>query len=538
MASATLTATSSSAPCVIAMSQRRSGRDGDDPPPASSDRSPAAIGSHGLLSRSISTSSIWLIPAMKTFTQGPPASVHSRSATPEARSSDAAMTYEPDDRQRRPDQRVGPAEAPQDAAAPTPPLAGTPVSPRPGGDSSRERYRASGDMPPMLAAYRANRRRPALRRSARLPRRRHGGPLLAHHQPRQARSRSSSSPSAASRRAAVAMASLAAHPAGKSGRRRGHRLARAWAARGGRALRAAAARRRDLRRDEARYERRPADRSPTTPAWRSPSPSRAPWPRRAFGALGPAHVVPGLSQYWHLGCCAHGRRRRAHGRRQTIDLDGAVAYAEKNWGAGGMPPAWWWGQAHGFDRPDVCVAFAGGSRRARAAGHTATALVVAVGGEVRTVVRPLQRRCASPSTAAPGAWPAAASRSRATPTAPPHTCCRCPSRTSAGAWTTGRPSTSPGPAPERAPPQAHALRGTSDLAGLERGRGASAHSRASGISCTAQPFPSGSLKNTNRPHGSPGPRRPRCRRPAGGHGRRRRRRRRAAGPAPSPARSP
>ena len=85
-----------------------------------------------------------------------------------------------------------------------------------------------------------------------------------------------------------------------------------------------------------------------------------PWPRRAFGALGPAHVVPGLSQYWHpwlLRARVSGSARLGD---ETIDLDGAVAYAEKNWGAGGMPPAWWWGQAHGFDRPDVCVAFAGG----------------------------------------------------------------------------------------------------------------------------------------------------------------------------------
>ncbi len=74
----------------------------------------------------------------------------------------------------------------------------------------------------------------------------------------------------------------------------------------------------------------------------------------------------------------------------TIDLDGAVAYAEKNWGAGGMPPAWWWGQAHGFDRPDVCVAFAGGRAGVGRLRATATALVVAVGDEVRSVVRPLR----------------------------------------------------------------------------------------------------------------------------------------------------
>src|SRR5690242_9963387 len=115
-----------------------------------------------------------------------------------------------------------------------------------------------------------------------------------------------------------------------------------------------------------------------------------PWPRRAFGALGPAQVVPGLSQYWHpwlLGARVSGSARVGDA---TIDLDGADAYAEKNWGAGGMPPAWWWGQAHGFERRDVCVAFAGGRAGVGRLRATATALVVALGHEVRTVVRPLR----------------------------------------------------------------------------------------------------------------------------------------------------
>jgi hypothetical protein len=113
-----------------------------------------------------------------------------------------------------------------------------------------------------------------------------------------------------------------------------------------------------------------------------------PWPRRAFGALGPAHAIPGLSQYWHPWLL----RARVSGSARIggdeIDLDGAVAYAEKNWGAGGMPPSWWWGQAHGFERPDACVAFAGGRAGIGPARVVATALVVALGSEVRTVVRP------------------------------------------------------------------------------------------------------------------------------------------------------
>jgi len=176
-----------------------------------------------------------------------------------------------------------------------------------------------------------------------------------------------------------AMASLAAHPGGAV---RSVTLHDAWAAPRGLALRcgdAFAADERSLRLDlgpEARLEVGFAD--------------PLPWPRRAFGALGPAHVVPGLSQYWHpwlLRARVSGSARVGDG---TIDLDGAVAYAEKNWGAGGMPPAWWWGQAHGFDHPDVCVAFAGGRAGLGRLRATATALVVAVGDDVRSVVRPLR----------------------------------------------------------------------------------------------------------------------------------------------------
>ena len=92
MASATLTATSSVAPCVAAMTIGAMAATATIRRAASSDRSPAAIGSHGLLRRSISTSSIWLIPVMKTFTHRPASSVHSRSTAPDARSSDAAIT--------------------------------------------------------------------------------------------------------------------------------------------------------------------------------------------------------------------------------------------------------------------------------------------------------------------------------------------------------------------------------------------------------------------------------------------------------------
>jgi hypothetical protein len=177
-----------------------------------------------------------------------------------------------------------------------------------------------------------------------------------------------------------AMASLAAHPGGAV---RSVTLPDAWAAPRGLALRVADAVAADERSlcldlgEDARL-RATFDEPALT------------WPGRAFGALGPAHVIPGLSQYWHPWLL---RARVSGGARvggQTIDLDGAVAYAEKNWGAGGMPPAWWWGQAHGFDRPDVCVAFAGGRAGLGRVRAKATALVVAMGDEVRTVVRPVR----------------------------------------------------------------------------------------------------------------------------------------------------
>ena len=114
------------------------------------------------------------------------------------------------------------------------------------------------------------------------------------------------------------------------------------------------------------------------------------WPRRAFGALGPAQMIPGLSQYWHPWLLRAHVSGVARIGDDELDLDDAVGYAEKNWGAGGMPPTWWWGQAHGFDRADVGVAFAGGRAGIGPLHATATALVAAVGDAVHAVVRPLR----------------------------------------------------------------------------------------------------------------------------------------------------
>lgn len=115
-----------------------------------------------------------------------------------------------------------------------------------------------------------------------------------------------------------------------------------------------------------------------------------PWPRRAaFGGLGAAHAIPGLSQYWH----PHALGGRAEGRAvlggETVDLDGAEVYAEKNWGRAGFPEEWWWGQAHGFERPDALVAFAGGDVDLGPLRLQATGLVVALGDDVLRFGNPL-----------------------------------------------------------------------------------------------------------------------------------------------------
>jgi len=116
-----------------------------------------------------------------------------------------------------------------------------------------------------------------------------------------------------------------------------------------------------------------------------------PWPVGAmWGGVGPAHAIPGLSQYWHPAVLHARAEVEADLGFERVALQAASAYHEKNWGAGGFPPAWWWGQSHGFDREDVCVAFAGGRAGLGPLQATATSLVVRVGEEVVRIVRPLQ----------------------------------------------------------------------------------------------------------------------------------------------------
>lgn len=99
---------------------------------------------------------------------------------------------------------------------------------------------------------------------------------------------------------------------------------------------------------------------------------RVSWPGRG---LGPAHVVPGLPQYWQPVVLSARVRGEAVLGGETVSLDGWEAYVEKNWGRD-FPGVWWWGQA-GFGE-GAMAAFAGG----RILGAAATALIVRAGGEV------------------------------------------------------------------------------------------------------------------------------------------------------------
>jgi len=116
-------------------------------------------------------------------------------------------------------------------------------------------------------------------------------------------------------------------------------------------------------------------------------PEQVVWPL-ALGGGGVFSAVPFLGQYWHphiLGGVARGTARVGE---QSWTFDDAAVYAEKNWGAG-FPKRWWWGQAQGFDRPDVCVAFSGGVLTAGPLSATVGGVVVRVGARVIRLTPPL-----------------------------------------------------------------------------------------------------------------------------------------------------
>ncbi|TJZ79494.1 hypothetical protein FCG67_07660 [Rhodococcus oryzae] len=101
-----------------------------------------------------------------------------------------------------------------------------------------------------------------------------------------------------------------------------------------------------------------------------------PWPRRAFGGSGVLQTIPALNQYWHpwlLGGRAEGTAVLGG---EDWDLTGAQVYAEKNWGRGGFPDSWWWGQAQGFAEAAACVAFGGAEVQAGTLRTEITLIVV------------------------------------------------------------------------------------------------------------------------------------------------------------------
>jgi hypothetical protein len=121
---------------------------------------------------------------------------------------------------------------------------------------------------------------------------------------------------------------------------------------------------------------------------------RLPWRRRAFGALGAAHAVPGLPQYWHPHMLDATVAGEATLGGERLDLSAAKAYAEKNWGPS-FSEHWWWGQAHGFADPEVCVAFAGGRVELAGVAVAPTALVLQLGGELLRFSPPFARMTAA-----------------------------------------------------------------------------------------------------------------------------------------------
>jgi tocopherol cyclase len=125
---------------------------------------------------------------------------------------------------------------------------------------------------------------------------------------------------------------------------------------------------------------------------------RRDWPRRRWGALGPAQMVPGLGQYWFphlLGAAVTGT---AEIGARRYDLATAAVYAEKNWGEH-FAGRWWWGQAPLGD--GAGVAFAGGRVRRAGVEAAPTALVAWTARDVVALTPPVARTVAR---LAPGSW--------------------------------------------------------------------------------------------------------------------------------------
>jgi tocopherol cyclase len=113
------------------------------------------------------------------------------------------------------------------------------------------------------------------------------------------------------------------------------------------------------------------------------------WPL-ALGGGGLLSMLPFLGQYWHPHLLGGRVQGTVLAGEHAWVVHGADLYAEKNWGAG-FPSRWWWGQAQGFDRPDVCVAFSGGVLTAGPFARTVGGAVVRVGAHVLRFAPPFAR---------------------------------------------------------------------------------------------------------------------------------------------------
>ena len=121
------------------------------------------------------------------------------------------------------------------------------------------------------------------------------------------------------------------------------------------------------------------------------------WPRPWHGT-GPFAWLPGMRQYWRPLVLRSRAAGVVEAGGETWSLDGASAYAERNWG-NGFPPVWWWGEAHDFGGDPVTVAFAGGPAIGRL---RATALVVEVDGRLVRLGEPVLAAVAAEIS--PGHW--------------------------------------------------------------------------------------------------------------------------------------
>ena len=99
-------------------------------------------------------------------------------------------------------------------------------------------------------------------------------------------------------------------------------------------------------------------------------------------ALGPGHLAPWLPQYWQPQAMVADVSGTLQVEGETLRLDGAQAYLEKNWGRG-FAGAWWWGQA--FLEPDAGVSFAGGP----VAGVGVSAVALRLGGRSVALASPV-----------------------------------------------------------------------------------------------------------------------------------------------------